>query len=450
MTLRPLASALLALLFAGSPAQAAQDAPRRVVLLIGDGFGPASLTLARACAGSPLALDAVLVGSLGTRPAVGQVTDSAAAATALASGHATLNGAIGVDPEGQPVASLLEAAEAHGLATGLVTTTTITHATPAAFGAHVTSRAFTLRIAEQLLAQGIEVLLGGGSADFVPLADGGLRSDGRDLLAEAAADGTHVLSSPAELERSAAPPVLGLFASSYLAYELDRDPQREPSLEQMTRAALRLLADDPDGFFLMVEGGRIDHAAHGNDPAGLVHDALAFDRAVAVALAFAREHDDTLVLVTADHETGGLSLGRDVDGVPNYAFDPAPLMAAHASAEALALHMLAGTTPADALARDWQLDDVSDDRLDEFEGLVDRGELGPLALHLSRLLSERAGLDWTTLGHTGVDVPLCAVGPGAERFAGHLHNTELGRRLAELLGFDLDAQTARLRVAPAR
>jgi alkaline phosphatase len=335
------------------------ETPRRVVLLVGDGMGLAQVVAARQIAAGPdgaLHLERLpVLGLVRTHSADDLVTDSAAAATALACGVKTANGAVGVDAGERPVTSLFEAAAAAGLRRGVVATSSLTHATPAAFYAHAGSRRRQLAIAVQLLRTRPEVALGGGRAYFLPAGRGGLRTDGRDLLAEARAAGYALVRTAGALEATRAERVLGLFQEKALT---TRPP--EPSLAALTRAALRLLARDGAGFLLLVEGSQIDWACHDNDAAGLVRQTLLFDQAVAAAVAFARRDGRTLVIVTADHECGGL---------------------------------------------------IIDEREDD--GDVD--------------------LDWASGDHTAVDVPLWAWGPGAERFAGALDNTEVAVRLAALL-----------------
>ena len=404
--------------------------------------------MARAAKGSPLALDAAQTGSVETSASDSRVTDSAASATAYASGIKTYNGAIGMDAEQRPVPTLLEAAERAGLATGLVATSRLTHATPAAFAAHAATRAAEAEIAAQMLGQDIEVLLGGGTRFFQ--AEGGSRTDGRNLLDEARAAGVRVATDRAGYdalaEAPADQPLLAVLAPDHLAYELDRKATDQPSLDEMTALALERLQHNEDGFFLMVEGSRIDHAGHGNDAAGVLHDALAFDRAAAVALAFAREHPGTLVVATADHETGGLTLGRD--GV--YDWKPEVLLAQTATMETLAPQVAAGTDAEQVLKSAGALATDDSLRADERAALADVMEgtslygmrLGNV---LGRVVAERARVGWTTSGHTAVDVPLFAFGAGADAFQGNLPNDELGRRLAAALGLDLFALTDEVR-----
>jgi alkaline phosphatase len=238
------------------------------------------------------------------------VTDSAAAATALACGEPTANGFIGVDPKGRPLTTCLEDARDAGLRTGLVTTTRITHATPACFASHVPNRTFEVEIARQMFASnGPDVLLGGGAAVLDQVPQGASQT----LSRQASAAGYTVTTdwNAAQASRPKSGRLLGLFAPSHLPFLVDRDAPgegRSPTLTEMTAKALELLAASDKGFFLMVEGGRIDHGGHANDVASVLGEMREFDETVALVRAFLAEHRDTLLVVTADHETGGLCL----------------------------------------------------------------------------------------------------------------------------------------------
>lgn len=462
-TMRLLALLLALVLVPAAHAQtpAATDAPRNVILFIADGTGPATFTLGRdylrhTTGQDTLQIDGVLTGSVRTHASDSRVTDSAASATAYAAGVKTYNGAIAVDTLRQPVATIVEAAELQGRATGLVATSRITHATPAAFSAHVPTRSLENEIARQQLGQGIDVILGGGRAQFVPESEGGRRDDGRNLLAEAEAAGYTLVNDRTALLAAQAAPVLGLFTDSHMAYEVDRDPADEPSLAEMTMKAIELLDDDPDGFFLMVEGSRIDHAGHANDLAGHLHDLLAYDEAVAAALAYARADGNTLVVATSDHETGGLSLGREVDGRSLYTWRPAVVEKIKASHPVILgeLQRRLREAPADRLShaavvrevlREWVGIDPTDDEVALLVAAGDDGRQANAAL--AEIVSRHAVVGWTTEGHTAVDVPLFAFGPGADHFIGHFDNTEIGQLLARLMDADLSGLTASMQEA---
>ncbi len=430
---------LLLLVLFLAPTTAAQDAPERprnLIVMIADGFGPASATLARGVKGAPLTLDGILRGAVSTAATSSRVTDSAAAGTALASGIKTYNGAIGVDTLRRPVGTLFEAAEAEGMATGLVATSRITHATPAAFVAHVAARGEEEEIAAQLVASGVDVVFGGGRRFFVPEDEGGSRTDGRNLLDES---GATLIADPSALEAAERTPVLGLFARDHLDYEVDRTAQ--PSLAAMTRRALDLLRGNERGFVLMVEGSRIDHAAHSNDPGGHARDILAYDEAVRVALDFARADGQTLVVSTADHETGGMTLGRD--GI--YDWNPAYLARVRASADRMG-RLIADGEDAEAVLRNYAAVDSLTAEERATLGLSSETPRTRVSnTTLGHIVSRRAGIGWTTGGHTAVDVGLYAWGPGADRLHGVMENDAVGRALADLLGLDLAPITARLR-----
>jgi alkaline phosphatase len=443
---------LVALLGLGASAAAAavpgEARPRSVILMIPDGCGPAAVTLARLAAGRPLSLDSILVGMVETYSADSHVTDSAASATAYATGFKTDNRMLAVDPEGRPLGTLLEAAETAGLATGLVTTAPLTDATPAAFAAHVAQRTMEDEIALELLDHHVDVLLGGGWRHWRPEAVGGRRQDGRDLFVELRERGRPVTTTRAELAAQHAVPLLGLFGERQIDLEADRDTSLEPSLDEMAAKALELLGGGRRGFFLMIEGGRIDDAAHDDDPAALAREVLAFDRVVARVLAFARRDGRALVVACADHETGGLGLGLRTAHASPYAVFPESLANARESLLRMSDSILAGGDPVEVAKRGTGVSEISREEQAGLRGAAaapDSLARDELLQALSAIESRRARVGWSTGGHTGVDVGLYAFGPGREGFIGLHENTEVSRLIAGLLGLDLRAETVRLR-----
>lgn len=278
--------------------RAAAGRAKNVIFLVSDGMSTGTLTLADMASVANTGRRSAWV-ELWTRPGVHRamasthaadslVTDSAAAGCAWSIGEHVNNGAVNFTPDGRTPTPLLVHARQCGKATGLVTTTRVTHATPASFVASVPSRDEERAISRQVLERRVDVVLGGGGRYFTEEA-----LSGRPDL--------KVVRSAAELRSAPLDgPLLGAFASSHMAFELDR-PVEQPDLETMTRAALARLSRHSDGFVLQVEGGRVDHAGHSNDAAAIVADQLAFDRALAAALDFALERDDTLVITTSDH-----------------------------------------------------------------------------------------------------------------------------------------------------
>ncbi len=287
----------------------ASGTPPAVVLFIGDGMGQGAVDAAR-LSGHALAMETLPIrGRMTTASASDSITDSAASATALASGVPTYNGAVGVDADTVAVETVLEAAEARGWATGLVATSSITHATPAAFAAHVPDRGAEAAIAVQMVASGVDVLVGGGRRYFDPEA----RPDGRDLAGDLRDRGCTVAYATPLPTPSSAPDacLVVLLARGALPPASDRSV----SLADLTGLALDVLMRDPDGFFLMVEGSQIDWAGHANDGPGLVAEMADFDDAVGRALERLVGRENTVVIVTGDHETGGLTATREEGAV---------------------------------------------------------------------------------------------------------------------------------------
>ncbi|MCP4249486.1 MAG: alkaline phosphatase [bacterium] len=277
--------------------------PTNVIFFIGDGMGFEQVLAANYYNGMALPFEGLPhQGEMTTYSASSSITDSAAAATAMATARKVNNGVISMayPGDGSELGTLLENASAQGKRTGLVTTTYMTHATPAAFGAHEPSRNNIPQIAGDYLVQTRpNVLFGGGGNGLSPLS---ATTAGYTVVADAA--GMLALDADAETM------VSGQFGTSHLPYEFD-GVGGLPHLSEMTGTALDILDQDPDGFFLMVEGGRIDHAGHGNDIVRNVHETLEFGNAVQQAIDWANGRTDTLILVTADHETGGLTIHSD-------------------------------------------------------------------------------------------------------------------------------------------
>ena len=379
------------------------DSPsaRNVILMVGDGMGP----------GQREAIRLGLVGLTGdlemdSMPAAGRVhtnsadrgtfvTDSAAAATAMATGVKTYNGAIGVDINQQPVTTALEVAEELGKSTGLVTTSNVTDATPAAFGSHVLDRDEQSAIARQVLESSRpEVILGGGEDYWYPQGDPGRQPDNpaEDPSEESAGTEGNLVEQAQELgyeyvwdlpglQAADSSMVLGLFANEEMfQYGDDVEPRYEPTvpLTEMTSKALEILAPADQGFFLMVEEEGIDAFSHVNNAELTIESGIEFDRSVALAKDFAAENGDTLLIVVGDHQTGGMTI-ESVD-VPEPGEEP-----------------------------------------DE-SGDGPSAEDGPLPVAGS---DQQFMVDWSTGGHTALDVPLTAMGPGSELLIGVYENTRI-------------------------
>ena len=312
---------------------------RSVILMIGDGMGLTQVTAARIKSVGPdgrLYIDRMPVTALiTTHSADWLVTDSAAAGTALATGRKTNNAMLSMAPDETALQTTLEAAQARNMSTGIIVTADMTDATPAAFAAHVKSRNDHPAIAHQLLQARINVLLGGGRALFAPKpAEGSTKPDQGDLLKQAKQIGYDLVNSREELLAARGKYVLGLFQLGNLTTH-----PPEPALAEMTAKGIALLSRGDAAFFLMVEGSLIDGSCHGNDAMEAIRQTLLFDMAVGEALTFAQRDQRTLVVVTGDHETGGMAIndgtldarnlviawttkGHTGTAVPLYAFGP--------------------------------------------------------------------------------------------------------------------------------
>lgn len=356
------------------------------------------------------------------------VTDSAAAASAWSTGERFDNGAINVTPDGRSLTPLWLRVKETGRATGLVTTTRITHATPAAFYAVSPSRSDERSIARQLLDAPIDLALGGGASKF---DQRWLAEPGAPALARNRAELARAVQGEGR--------VLGLFADSHAPYELDRPPDI-PSLAEQTYIALRKLETAPDGFCLMVEGGRVDHAGHANDAASLVHDQLAFDDALRVAIDFASARDDTLLIATTDHATANPGLteyGRSaterferIAGAER-SFEWI-VREFRSSPDRTGAQLAALTEQAVGVSLDAQEIAVLDNWL--AGGYVDAfgaraKDTGPLG----SILSNHFSVGFISVNHASDHVEVAAAGPGAEALTPLVRNVDLHALVAQAM-----------------
>ncbi len=427
-----------------SSSPAPEESPRNVVFLLGDGMGFAHVKAYRMYADDsstelvdPLPVDALQVGSVSTdsismdcdstelnctRDPHG-FTDSASAATAYATGKDTVVGRLSMSPSGEAMTTILEGARMHGKSAGLVATSQLTHASPAAFGSHVADRGQATDIANQYFDSRwegkpmVNVLLGGG-LDHMQREDRDLVSEFRQVGYEVALDRSELLSMQGEQ-------LLGLFSPNGMPSAWDRDSET-PSLAEMTQVALNSLDQNPQGFFLMVEGSEIDWAGHDNSIVGVISEMEDFITAVQVVLDFARQNRDTLVIITADHETGGMSLGRD----NIYRWDSRPLSGVDATPAAMTTRYLAGEEPLSVFIAENVRFELSEAEVTILDA-TPRDETAVLSVIID-LFNKRTLTGWSSTGHTGVDVPLYVFGPGSERFHGVMQNETIGQVLWEV------------------
>ncbi len=510
---------------------------RNVIIMIGDGMGPQQVGLltqyAKYAPGSTVpnrkaAIETVLsegtVAIVNNQPHGALVVDSAAAATQLATGQLAGSEMIGANYLGQRVENVVEAAHRVGKSAGLVTDTRITHATPAGFAAHQANRESENEISLDYLDNKVDVLMGGGIRNWVPEAindrtsptyaalmqmTGGAypatsrRRDNRNLLLEAR--GEYKLAFDREaLAKVTDGKLIGIFADSELNDALEdaataANPQRtEPTHVEMVGKALELLNKNPKGFFLMIEGGQIDWAGHNNDAGVLLHELLDFDAAVRLVYEWAKHRDDTLLIVTADHETGSFGfsyagrplpetskLGGDLFGdvpfEPNFNYAPPELLdQLHAqkksyftmmsefdalppkeqTAERLmeivndasafkitlddAVHVLTREKNKNYVAGHPYMNTETVPKIDDFEPFYVYGENLRMNL-LGRAMAAQQHVTWGAGTHSSTPVILGAFGPdhAAKRFGGMLHATDVGQRMIELITAEAPATAAK-------
>ena len=477
---------------------------RNLIFMVSDGMGPVSLSLTRSFRqtqshlpyDSHLLLDEHLIGSSRTRSSSSFITDSAAGATAFSCAQKSYNGAISVVPDHSPCGTILEAAKRAGYLTGLVVTTRITDATPACFASHVQERSYEDNIAEQELGlthpmgRVVDLMLGGGRCKFVANSSTTIescRSDDQDVisLAQEKGLGWHYISSRSEFDELAASddkhtslPLLGLFADSDIPYEIDRsqspDNTTYPSLAEMATFALRTLEaatqGTDKGFFIMIEGSRIDHAGHSNDPAAQVREVLAYDDAFQSVMSFLSSSDTPGIVVgTSDHETGGLATARQLhDSYPEYHWFPSVLVNVSHSASYISKNLHAYYNSAilpptmdnltsyiltNTLAQGLGITDPSEEEIIRLLASLTHAPTLPeetwgIKRLLADMVSRRAQVGWSTRGHSAADVniyagsspvsPSSEIGPYfmEENLGGNRENTEIGAFMITYLGFD--------------
>lgn len=447
----------------------AADGARNIIFMISDGMSMAVPSLAehfaRHVRGRGTAWyelmqrDDAVHGFFETCPLGNLVTDSSAASSAWGTGSKVCNGAVNVLPDGRELTPIAPLAQDARRRVGLVTTTRLTDGTPAGFAAVQANRRDEHLTAPQYLDV-VDVLLGGGGKHF----RAGQREDGRDLIGEFGARGYALWTDREDVLKAPRPArVLGLFADSHLPYTLDQRNDTElsagvPTLEEMTRAALAILSASPDGFLLQVEGARIDHAAHANDMAALLWDQLAFDDAIAAALAFAAEQRDTLVVITSDHGCANPGLNGTGRGYRDSARFFERLALAKCSSERLIPRLQAAQASVDdvwnVLRSDTGLEVTRADAEAVQSTLSGQRPAELFAQHanlvgvLGQILGNHTGVGWTGVCHTEDPMIVTAYGAGAERFAGLASNTAAFGHMAAL--FDIRHHNPQMTADEAR
>jgi alkaline phosphatase len=466
---RGLTLALACLVMLACAAQAQAAGAKYVLLFIGDGMGIPQRMATEMMTGKRMLMDTFPAQGITTTSANDRfITGSAAAATALASGQKTNINFIGVDPNLTPVKTVAELAKEQGKKVGIVTSVSIDHATPAAFYAHVKTRKMMHEIDHALANSGFDFFGGGGMVD--PTGKKSKAPMG-DALEAARKNGYTIVSNKADFMKIK--PGDGriiawnewLQDAQALPYAMDMT-DKDITLSEFTSKAIEML-DNDKGFFLMVEGGKIDWACHANDAAAALRNNIAFDDAVAQGVAFARKHpNDTLIVVTGDHECGGLTLGFagtnynsyfDLLGSQKVSFQkftdqiiPAFKKKANSSYDAMKSVISAnfglkfvGDSKTDKLVltpfEQQQIEAAFKHSMDgkvaeSQENDLLYGGYEPLSVALTHILNQKAGLGWTSYKHTGVPVSTSAMGVGAETFNGYYDNVDVAMKIMRAMG----------------
>ena len=442
--------------------------PKYIFLFLADGAGIAHLEITRQYNQEVLGQEMVItdkimkegnVGLMTTHAADSLSTDSAAAATALASGCKAKIGVLGVCADGSVPDTVMESAKQRGLKIALLTNSTVYDASPAAFVCHVPNRRDYGAILNRYLDLEPDILMGGGRAQFLPLGKpGSRRKDETDLAAAFAKKGYQQVFDKRALEEVRPGKVLGLFSLDEMSFEIERDKSTEPSVYDMTQAAIRQLHNNnPNGFFAFIENENIDSASHLSDVASMIHDYREFDRAVGLAYEFYKKYPrDTLILVTSDHETGGLGFtmalkdlsstkgGNQLAGTIQ---DLRKIQTINISLKTAS--RLLGRQPTaeniDKLMREhfsgFTLSPQNKEVILKQEPVSQTIYLDASANALGMMIANNTQAYWQTTSHTNQPVLVAALGAGAERFAGYYDNADFGKKLMGILERQPDHRT---------
>jgi alkaline phosphatase len=438
---------------------------KNLILLIPDGTSLATVSAARwyqryLHPDKPkLAIDPYLCGTVFTYSSNDPIGDSAPTTSCYMTGYPSLAGFVATYPRSdgendicpidpakayQPLTTLLEAARiVQQKATGLVFTCEFPHATPADCAAHSYNRGRYDWIVPQMVHNGLDVVIGGGVSLLSETDEAYLKAEGYGVYRD----------DPEGMRRDAGNRMWALYNSKDMAYDLDRDEAKEPSLEEMTRTAIQKLSTNANGFFLMVEGSKVDWAAHANDPVGMMTEFLAFDRACKVALDFARENGETAIVIVPDHGNSGFSLGSRLcsHSSPKDLFQVVSQVKLTADGLAKKLN----STPASdvqPLFREYAGFELTDDELNTLyqcksyrqspiplaersdQGVVASLYSGSLNDFVAKLITSKTCFGFTTGGHTGEEVFLAAYHPSGTRPTGMYTNIELNHYMTAAFG----------------
>lgn len=431
---------------------------KNVIIMIPDGMSIEALTTVRWMTDNySFTFDSWATGLVKTNNSSTPIADSAPAGTAMATGIKTESPFIGTYPTKaimpgtknfdenlvkSPIATVLEGAYRTGRSTGIVSTSNVQHATPAAYTSHYPDRKNYQILGEQQVYQNMSVVLGAGSKYLRPEQ----RKDGEDLITEIKNLGYDYINDTATLKATTSNKIWGMFAEENMAYDIDRDPIKEPSLAEMTKKAIETLSKNKKGFFLMVEGSEIDWAAHANDPVGVVSDIKAFDNAVKVAKEFADKNGDTVIIVASDHGTGGITFSANTN---EGRYDKTPL---EEFTHIIKNAKFTGAKAAELIEKNEKdIESIIEKiygfriNLEETQKILEAKDKQKA---IGQLVSSKSHIGWTTGGHVGGDVALYiySTAKNTKKLMGTIHNSEIGEYTADLLDLDLDKLTKNLYV----
>ena len=454
------------------PSWAGAQTPKYLFLFIGDGMGLPQKTAAGQYANRKLVMDSFPSQGITTTAASNRfITGSAAAATAMACGKKTSIGRIAMDEEMKPLKTVAEIAKEKGMRVGIVSSVSIDHATPAAFYAHVAKRSQYYDIDMALATSGFDYFAGGGLKDTTNKKGNSVNFQG-DALELIKKNGYKVVESKEAFNALTKSDGKILAMNNWLQdgkalpYDMDRT-DADISLAEFTEKGIELL-DNPKGFFMMVEGGKIDWACHANDAAASIKDTLAFDKAVSKAFEFYKRHpEETLIVVTGDHECGGMTIGFAGTKYETYfdvlkhqtvsftKFDQTVIKALKEKNDATLDDVKDEITKSFGLAFDGDAENtllLKPYEIKQIEAAFGRtlkgeteksedpgtyliyGDYEPLTVSLTHILNQKAGIAWTSYKHTGVPIATSAIGLGAEKYMGAYDNTDIALNLMEIMG----------------
>lgn len=443
---------------------------KNIIIMIPDGTSIDLLSLSRWYNQNPLAIDPYIRGLVKTHSSDAPIGDSAPTGSTYATGHLSRSGfvatypdlmmkgmeVVATDPKKafSPMFTILESAKLMGKSTGLVFTCHFPHATPADFSAHLQHRDNYEVLSKQMVYNNIDVVLGGGTNYLNPIR----RKDKLDLYNVLVSRGYKLPKTPAEMNSVSSPKMWGLFAPESLSNDIDRDSIQQPTLSQITAKGIELLSKNQNGFFMMVEGSKVDWSAHDNDPIGMVTEFLAFDRAVKVAIDFAKKDGHTLVIVVPDHGNSGISIGNSKS---NKKYDEIslkeiiqPLLNAKSTAEAI-INLIDSSSSTDKIkevfSSHYGVNDLLENEIDSLksffysQSLVKEGNLkkNPFALVklTAKIISKRTFVGFTTYGHTGEDVFFACYDPRNIAPTGLILNSQVNEFMQQAWNANLDSLT---------